>query len=147
MNNARRAWLAAGGLLVLGCVAVLLWLRGESGPTVTGTVRLDGKLLPNGSIALVPIDGTPGPGGGSGIDKEGKYEISRGLLPGKYRIEIRSSMTINRPVRNPTIPSEIVDEEVSVIPEKYNSKSKEVREVKPGSNNINFDLEGVAAPK
>lgn len=146
MRDARWIWLAAGGLLVLLCVALVLFLR-ESEPTVTGTVRLDGQVLPKGSIALQPIDGTPGPGGGGGINNEGKYEIKAGLRPGKYRVEIRSTITIKRLVRNATIPSELVYAEVSVIPEKYNSESKLIREVVPGSNVLNFDLEGVAAPR
>ena len=150
MNGARWAWFGAGGLLLLGCVALVLWLRWESGPTLTGTVQLDGQLLSTGSIALAPIDGTPGPGGG-GVISEGKYEIKRGLQPGRYRVEIRSTITIKRPVRNPTIPSELVDEEVSVIPEQYNSKNNSknslIREVSPGSNVLHFDLKGAAAPK
>ena len=145
MRDARRVWLAAGGLLVLGCVALALGFLRESEPTVTGTVRLDGQLLPKGSIALQPIDGTPGPGGGGGINHEGKYEIKRGLRPGRYRVEIRSTRALPRKVLNPTIPSELVDEEVSVIPEQYNARSSLIREVTPGSNVVNFDLSGVAA--
>jgi hypothetical protein len=113
----------------------------DSEPNVRGTVRLEGQVLPTGSIALAPIDGTPGPGGGSGIDKDGKYEIKRGLRPGKYRIEIRSTTTINRQVRNPTIPSELVAEEVSVVPEQYNAKSTLIRDVGPGANVLDFNLE------
>jgi len=135
--------LLAGGLLVAACVAALWFLPG-SGPTLTGAVRLNNELLPKGSIALVPIDGTEGPGGGGGI-REGKFEIRGGLRPGKYRVEIRSSSTIKRLVRNPTIPSELVEEEVSVIPEKYNSKSELIRNVGPGSNVLNFELKGVVA--
>ena len=109
---------------------------------------MDGKLLTKGSIALAPIDGTPGPGGGGSIDKDGKYEIKRGLRPGRYRVEIRSTTTLNRhQVRNPTIPSELVDEEVSVIPEQYNTRSTLIREVGPGSNVLDFDLKGAAARK
>jgi hypothetical protein len=103
---------------------------------------LDGQLLANGSIALQPIDGTPGPGGGGGITNEGKYEIKRGLRPGKYRVEIRSTRTLPRKVLNPTIPSELVDEEVAVIPQQYNTRSTLIREVGPGSNVLHFDLEG-----
>ena len=147
MRDARWTWLGAGGLLVLGCVALVLWFLRESEPAVTGTVRLDGQLLPKGSIALEPIDGTPGPGGGGGINNEGKYEIKRGLRPGRYRVAIRSTITINRRVRNPTIPSELVDEEVSVIPEQYNTKSSLIREVGPGSNVLNFELERAVARK
>jgi hypothetical protein len=147
VRNARRVWLAAGGLLVLGCVALALGFLRESEPTVTGTVRLDGELLPRGSIAWIPIDGTPGPGGGGGINKEGKYEIKRGLRPGRYRVEIRSTRTLPRKVLNATIPTELVDEEVSVIPEQYNTRSSLIREVRPGSNVLDFDLNGVAARK
>jgi hypothetical protein len=134
-------WLVAGGLLLLGCIAAVVWLRWESGPTLRGTVQLDGKLLAKGSIALAPIDGTPGPGGGGSIS-DGKYEIKRGLQPGKYRVEIRGTIALpNRKVRNAPIPSELVDEEVSVIPEKYNSKSNLFREVTDGANVLDFNLD------
>ena len=77
----------------------------------------------------------------------GKYEIKRGLRPGRYRVEIRSTRTLPRKVLNPTIPSELVYEEVSVIHEQYNTRSTLIREVGPGSNVLNFDLKGVAARK
>jgi hypothetical protein len=48
-------------------------------------------------------------------------------------------------VRNPTIAAEFVDEEVSVIPEEYDTRSSLIREVGPGSNVLDFDLEGGAA--
>lgn len=148
MRNARRVWLAGGGSLVLGCVALALWLLREAEPTVTGTVWLDNEPLATGSIAWIPIVGTPGPGGGGGINSEGKYEIRRGLRPGRYRVEIRSTRTLpGRKVLNPTIPTELVDEEVSVIPEQYNTRSSLIREVGPGSNVVHFDLTGVAAQK
>jgi hypothetical protein len=144
MRNARWAWLAAGGLLVLGCLLLVLWLRGTE-PTVTGTVWLEGKSLDNGSIDLIPIDGTPGPGGGGGINKEGKYEIKRGLRAGRYRVEIRSIRTLDRLVPNAMVPPMLVNEEVPIIPEKYNTESRLFREVGPGSNVLDFDLKGVAA--
>jgi hypothetical protein len=145
VRRARWAWLAAGGLLVVGCVALVLWFLRESEPTATGTVRLDGQLLAKGSIALVPLDGTSGPGGGGGINKDGKFEIKRGLRPGRYRVEIRSTITLDRQIRDTTIPSELVDEEVSVIPEQYNTRSNLTWEIGPGSNVLNFDLKRVVA--
>jgi hypothetical protein len=146
VRNARRVWLTGGGLLVLGCVALVFWFLRDSEPTVTGTVWLDDEPLTAGSIAWIPIEGTPGPGGGGGINSEGKYEIKRGLRPGKYRVEIRSTRTLpGRQVLNPTIPTELVDEEVSVIPEQYNTRSSLIREVAPGSNVLDFPLKGVAA--
>jgi len=147
VRNARRVWLAAGGLLVLGGVALAAWQLRETEPTVTGTVRLDNVPLTTGSIAWIPIEGTPGPGGGGRISGEGKYEINRGLRPGKYRVEIRSTQTLSRKVLNPTIPADVVDEEVSVIPEQYNTGSSLIREVRSGSTVIDFDLSGAAKRK
>jgi hypothetical protein len=147
VRSARQVWLAAGGLLVLGGVALAVGLLREAEPRVTGTVRLDGESLATGSIAWIPIEGTQGPGGGGGINPEGKYEIKRGLRPGKYRVEIRSTRTLPRKVVNPTIPSELVDEEVSVIPEQYNARSSLIREVGPGTKLVDFDLKGGAPPR
>ncbi|MCI0377385.1 MAG: hypothetical protein L0215_07255 [Gemmataceae bacterium] len=147
MRDARWVWLGAGGLLVLVCVALAFWFLPESEPTATGTVRLDNKLLAKGSIAFNPIDGTPGPGGGGVINKEGKYEIKQGLRPGKYQIVIRSTIETKRPVRDTVIPSEIVPAEESVIPEQYNAKSILFREVRPGANVFDFPLERVASSK
>jgi hypothetical protein len=109
---------------------------------------LDGQLLCRGSITFVPVDDRGqvasgrGPGGGDVINEKGNYTIKRGLRPGKYRVEIRSTRTLDRKVPNPTIPPELVDEEVSVIPEEYNTRSSLVREVKPGSQVLDFPLEG-----
>jgi hypothetical protein len=147
VRNTRRVWLAAGALLVLGGVALAVGFLRESEPSVRGTVRLNNAPLTTGSIAWIPIEGTPGPGGGGGINSDGKYEIKRGLRPGKYRVEIRSSITLNRKVVNPTIPADLVDEEVSVIPERYNSRSSLIQEVGPGSHVVDFNLEGAAARK
>ena len=147
MSNARRIWLAAAGLLVLAGVGLAFGFLRETEPTVTGMVRLDNQPLTSGSIAWIPIEGTPGPGGGSGINSDGKYEIKRGLHPGKYRVEIRSSITLSRKVVNPTIPADLVDEEVSVVPERYNTRSELICDVGPGSNVFNFDLQGAKAHK
>jgi hypothetical protein len=137
-------WLAAGGLLVLGCLVLVLWLW-KSEPTVTGTVKLDGKPLRRGSITLIPVDGQ-GPGGGSEINKEGKYEITQGLRAGRYRVEIQSTRTIpGRKVVNAVIPTQLVDEEVSVVPAEYNTESTLIRDVGPGANVLDFDLKGATA--
>ena len=145
MRNAQWAWPAAAGLLLLGGLLLILWVRGGSEPTVTGTVRLDGQLLAKGKIDWIPLPGTAGPGGGGGINEKGEYTIQRGLRTGKYRVEIWSTRTLDRKVPNPTIPPELVNEEVSVIHQEYNTESKLVREIKPGANVWDFDLKGVAA--
>ena len=147
MRSTRRVWLAAGGVLVLAGVGLAFGFLRETEPTVTGTVRLNNEPLTAGSIAWIPIEGTPGPGGGGGINSDGKYVIKRGLRPGKYRVEIRSTNTLDRKVQNPTIPADLVDEEVSVIPERYNTASTLFKNVEPGSHVVDFELTGAAARK
>jgi hypothetical protein len=77
------------GLLVLsinivGCGETL-------GVGVSGIVTYKGQSIKEGLITFIPTAGTGGPGGGANID-DGHYHIPRrgGLLPGKYRVEIRS---------------------------------------------------------
>ena len=147
MKRARWIGLASAGLLVVACVGLVVWSLRETEPTVTGTVRLNNELLSTGSVAWIPIEGTPGPGGGAGINSDGTYEIRRGLRPGKYRVEIRSSRTLNRQVRNPTIPADFVNEEVAVIPERYNTRSELFCEIGPGSTVIDFNLDQAPGPK
>ena len=59
-----------------GLMVSLLWLAGCSGneAEVSGTVRLDGELIQEGSINFIPVEGTKGPGVGAVI-KDGKYHI------------------------------------------------------------------------
>jgi hypothetical protein len=134
--------LTAGPLLFSGC--------SPSEPIVKGVVRLNGELLQNGSIKFDPVDDKGavakgrGPGGGATI-AEGQYRIEKGLTVGKYRVEIQGTRTLDRKRPNPTMPSHPVNEEVSIIPEEYNTKSSLVREVGPGSNVLDFELKGAAA--
>jgi hypothetical protein len=137
--------LAAGGFLLLGSLMLWQWM---SEPTVTGTVTLDGQLLQRGSVTLIPVNDkgdSEGPGALGRINTQGNYEIKQGLRAGKYRIEIQSARTISgKKVRNPTIPSHFVEEEVSVVPEEYNTKSTLIRQVRRGANVLDFDLKTTA---
>jgi hypothetical protein len=133
--------LASALLLASGC--------SKAGPTVTGTVLVDGKPLEKGSITFVPIDDKAevasgrGPGGGGTI-KRGKYQVDKGLTPGKYRVEIQGTRKGSGKIPNPLAPGDQVHEEVAVVPPEYNKKSILIREILPGSNPpIDFDLEGI----
>src|SRR5437879_2240436 len=79
-------WFAVGLLLLAGLLLLSAGFR--SGPTVTGIVRLDGQPLPKGWIRFVPDEGTTGPDGGAAI-RQGKYSIPKGLMVGKYNVEIK----------------------------------------------------------
>src|SRR5947209_7919716 len=81
-------WCAVGLLLLAG---LLLILGGRtSGPTVAGTVKVDGEPLVTGSISCLPVDDQGalaegrGPGGGTTI-KDGKYQIDKDLTAGRYQ--------------------------------------------------------------
>jgi hypothetical protein len=79
------------------CILVLVVLLFESGcqsknplnrKAVSGTVTVDGKPVPNGSINFEPLQ-SGGVGSGAVISG-GSYRISEedGLPPGKYRVTI-----------------------------------------------------------
>jgi hypothetical protein len=137
--------------MTLGCLtaSVLLFGCSKPEPTVTGTIRVDGEPLARGSISFVPLDDKGavaddrGPGGGGTI-AEGKYRVEKGLTVGSYRVEIQGTRKIpGKPRRNPIIPSSLVDDEVAVVPSKYNTKSTLIVEVHAGAQTIDFPLEGI----
>jgi hypothetical protein len=132
-------WLAASVVLCFGCA--------KSGPTVTGTVRLDGALLPTGSIRFIPIENTPGPDAGAAIN-EGNYKIEKGLAVGKYRVEIQSfrPRKDGTKPRDPLIPPD-ADEKEAAVAREYNLESKLTREVIPGPNTFDFDVKGTKTGK
>jgi hypothetical protein len=110
---------------------------------------VDGEPLARGSISFAPVDDKGaiadgrGPGGGATI-AEGKYRIEKGLTVGRYRVTIQGTRKTGKPILDPTVGVERVEEEVAVVPAKYNKESILIREVRAGANTINFeDLEGI----
>jgi hypothetical protein len=139
------------------CLApVLLLISGwvlsgcsSSEPSVWGTVRVDGKPLADGSIFFVPVDGKGeiaddhGPGAGTTI-KEGTYRIERGkgLMAGRYRVEIQGTRTTPQRELDPLFGTTLVQKVVEEVPPEYNKKSTQYKEVSAGVNPIDFDLKG-----
>jgi hypothetical protein len=116
---------------------------------VSGTVTLDGRLVQEGSIQFIPIDGTSGPSIGAVI-KDGKYHIERknGVAVGRNRVELRAFRETGGQVPDPTGPrGSKIAERVPAFPPEYNERSTVVRDVKPGSNTINFDINVFAPAK
>jgi hypothetical protein len=114
---------------------------GPSHPRIEGTVTLDGVPVDGGSISFFQ-------GSGAGSDKGnapivgGKYVIggdrARNLAPGSYTVRIFWLQLLGN--SNP----KYVDASAPVkqlIPEQYNDKSTLTREVKPGTNQLDFDLQ------
>jgi hypothetical protein len=142
-------------LAVLACAALGLAVgcAGSSDDlpreAVSGTVTLDGQLLPSGSISFMPSDSS-GAGvtttGGGGTITSGKFSIARetGLVPGSYNVAIYASeesagRTKPQQVGGGSKPAERAKE---LIPAKYNTSTELKAEIKKGGGNaLTFTLE------
>jgi hypothetical protein len=120
------------GLLSVSA-ALLALTTGCGGPGVKlgqvyGTVTMDGKPVPRAQLTFTP-DG-PGRGATGLANEKGEYVMeytpdAAGALVGPVTVQIRTK-TIDTP---------------EMIPPKYNEKTELKREVKSGSNEINFELQ------
>lgn len=126
----------SSGLLACGTLFSVCLLSGcgaDDAPelgTVSGTVLLGGKPLPDANIIFDPEEGPISMGR---TDESGRYELrysfdDLGAVPGRHTVHISTGDDGSEPP---------VSEQV---PAKYNHLSELTEEVKPGENNINFDL-------
>src|SRR5262245_6043145 len=130
--------LTASGLVV---VALLLPGCGDGNRgQVFGTVALDGQPVENGVITFLPTAGTTGPSTSVTI-KDGRYEIGReqGPIIGTNRVEILVYRKTGKKIREMTGTGQI-DEIIQAAPSTFNTESTLTREIKAGSNELNFDL-------
>jgi hypothetical protein len=133
-------------LLILFPLVLLLLSGCGRGPAnrgaIGGAVKLDGKLLEQGSILFTPIEGTHGSVAGGKIEN-GRYEFSAKLGPaiGRNRVEIRAMRKTGKMVPKAFgRPGEMVPEQVEAIPPRFNSESKLTVDIKPGDNTADFDV-------
>ena len=115
---------------------------------VTGTVKLDGKALPGGTVVFVPnnAEGTTGPSSTAEIGPDGSYTL---MAPGGREGAVIGVHTVV--VTGPPDPTNVSGEsdpppvkpgEVVKVPEKYADSltSGVTAEVKAGENNIPVEL-------
>ncbi|WP_254512140.1 hypothetical protein [Anatilimnocola floriformis] len=106
---------------------------------VTGNVTLAGEPVNGGSILFLPL----AEGGSKGAEDivEGKYAVpsQRGLLPGKYRVEIRWSKPTGKQVPSGD-PGMMMDERTEVVPAKFNSASTLTAEITSDGKKQDFLL-------
>ena len=107
--------------------------------SIQGLVTVDGQPLESGTIIFKPVDG-PGPVAGSRI-KNGAYSIpsERGPKPGEYRVEISSMRKTGKKVMD-RVSNQQLDEVISIIPPRYNSKSLLRCTLTNSRNTLDFDL-------
>ncbi|MBN9118794.1 MAG: hypothetical protein J0I06_06485 [Planctomycetes bacterium] len=124
----------------LFCAA--LGCSGDNRSEVSGTVKVNGQPVAEGAINFIPTAGNTGAGAGAVITN-GKYHIPRsaGAAAGKNRVELRAFKNTGRKVQDPTgAPGALADERVMIFPPEYNDRSTLVRDVKSGSDTIDFDI-------
>jgi hypothetical protein len=141
--NQCRRWNSWASLIVTSLViAGLLPLTGCGPKTdrlaISGKVTLDGQQLDRGSIRFTSEAGQKLLVSGALI-KEGQYNIplEKGLLPGKYRVQITSPDLDAPPVMTPPTdagPGTPVQPER--IPPEYNVKSDKTVEVTTDGDNL-----------
>lgn len=129
MANPLRIVLAAAGALAVGC--------GRDVGEVGGTVTLGGKPLAGAWVTFQPENGTrPSV---ARTDDAGRYELVRteqvkGAAVGRHKVSITSGGESDDEGKKPRVAAERV-------PARYNVKSELVREVKPGRNEVDFELD------
>jgi len=128
----RYAAAAAGflaALLLGGC-------SNDNTAEVTGTVLVDGKPAPRGSVSFIPADGKS-PTAGAEI-KDGKYSAKVPL--GNSKVQIRVPKVVGQKKLYPTPDSPVQDLLEEVLPKKYNDETELTLDVKSGKNEKDWDL-------
>ena len=121
--------------LALALVLALPLLAGCSGEQlaeVTGTVKIDGKPLPEGEIIFEAADGNTTPAASK--IKDGVYTVR--VAPGSKKVKV----TASRPPKKPDPMLGAAAREQMLGPE-YNDRTTLVADIKPGTNpDIDFDV-------
>ncbi len=136
-----------GLLLTLAALAVLAGCgRGAGGrQEVSGSIKLKGQPLDQGSITFIPLSDNKSTQEGAAI-ANGQYKIDRqhGLMPGAYRVSITSGDGRTRADAPPDqapgpTGANIISKDR--IPPEYNINSKQDVEVTDKKPNVfNFDI-------
>jgi hypothetical protein len=138
MNSS--TWKAGGALAATGAWCLLLAGCGSSDfGSVSGTITLDGKPLPDVSVSFDPqwAEGTAAFGS---TDGNGRYELittadNKGAMPGQYVVRVRSPDPVDFDENG-----NLLEAYVNAAPDKYGAKSELTAKVEPGKNVIDFAL-------
>ena len=108
---------------------------------ISGTVRLEGERLDQGSIEFAPTEEGPNVTSGGRIEN-GRFRIPahQGLPPGTYLVRISSAEAVGEPIE-PEFPGDSPVVAQERIPQQYNVKSdKHVTVTEGGRNVFDFDI-------
>ena len=128
-------------VVLLGLVvpAMLLGCSSSKRQSIEGTVTFKGEKVQKGSINFEPIKGTGGPPAGAPIE-DGHFSIpkEKGVFVGNFKVTIEAWKKTGKKVRD--VEGHLGEEEAQYIPAKYNKESTLTKEIKIGSNDLNFEL-------
>jgi len=125
----------AGAALVV--LVVLAGCGGGNEGQVSGVVKVDGEPLKSGKIAFFPVD--PKTGGTAGGDIEnGRYSVRVPIT--RMKVSISQSKVVGKKKLYNTPNSQEQDVTAEALPARYNEKTELEYDVKPGSQEKNFDL-------
>src|SRR5262245_20234373 len=106
---------------------------------VRGEVTFDGRPLKEGVVRFVPVDGKAPTA--SALIVDGKF--AERVPVATHRVEISSPKLPKGVISAREMKRGTVDEGVALeemIPERYNSRSTLTKEIRPGVNQVRFDL-------
>ena len=121
--------------------ALLLGCGGADKTEVRGKVSLDGSPVEDGTISFIPSKGSQSQAAWAPI-KAGEFAIdaSQGLATGDTRIEIRAPRRTGKMLPATVPGGEPEYEMAEAVPQRYNSASELKAEIKPGPNQLDFEL-------
>jgi hypothetical protein len=130
---------ALAGALALALTVVALPGCGGGLSEVSGTVKMDGKPLPEGEIIFEAADGKATPAGGP--IKDGRYTVQ--VAPGAKKVKI----TASRPTAKPDPVMKEAARESMIRPE-FNERTTLKADVKPGKQDgVDFDVKSIRRKK
>jgi hypothetical protein len=120
MTNRARIAAAGGAAGLLAALALPGCGAGSNLATVSGEVKIDGKLADKGEVAFLSADGTA-PSAGGQIGPDGRYTARVPL--GLMKVEVRVSKVVGKKaLYGKDGPYQEVLEEI--LPERYNTKTE-----------------------
>ena len=142
-------WLQARGFYCLAVLAAVVLVGcGPGNPlgrrAVCGTVTLDGKPLPQGTVLFEPQGSEGAMAGASIADGKFSVEARRGLPPGTYLVRISAASNTRAASKGPPgsdgIARRGADYPVELIPPKWNSQSRQTVTVENDSEQFDFNI-------
>lgn len=129
-------------LLALSSMALPGCSSGSGGGApVEGMVTLDNAPVDGGVISFVPAERSDHQVMVFAKIHNGKYVLTgkQGPVPGRYRVDIGWKKKTGRQVPSSDPPNKI-DEEIQLIPKKYNEKSATFVDIKSAGNKFDYAI-------